>query len=76
MAVLRQMGRLASVPGTVMGVPVGSAPWLTVKKVPVSSFWPMPPSAGGLNRGSAHVPVQSCVGINGIDLVGACRPRC
>ncbi len=58
MAVLRQKRRLASVPGTVMGVPVGSAPWLTVKRVPVSWFWGRPPSAGGLNRGSSHVPVQ------------------
>ena len=38
MAVFRQMGRSASVLGTVMGVPVGSAPVLTSKNVPVSSF--------------------------------------
>ncbi len=65
-AVLRQIGRVASVEGTVIGVPVGSAPWLTSKNVPVSSFWPTPPSAGGLNRGSAHAPVQT-LGLVGID---------
>ena len=31
---------------------------LTMKSVPVSAFSGLPPSAGGLKRGSRHVPVQ------------------
>src|SRR5437764_4216227 len=31
---------------------------LTVKIVPVNAFSGRPPSAGGLNRGSRHVPVH------------------
>ena len=31
---------------------------LTTKRVPVSAFSGFPPSAGGLNRGSRHVPVH------------------
>ena len=33
-------------------------PRLTEKNWPVKAFWGRPPSAGGLNRGSCHVPVH------------------
>src|SRR5688572_25271269 len=35
---------------------------LTVKSCPVRAFSGRPPSAGGLNRGSRHVPVHAGLG--------------
>ncbi len=53
---LRQNRILPSAAGTVMLV---VAPSLTVKIVPVKAFSGRPPSAGGLKRGSRHVPVHT-----------------
>src|SRR5439155_3474945 len=38
------------------------SPELTVHRLPVTAFSGRPPSAGGLNRGSRHVPVHADVG--------------
>src|SRR6185295_7653087 len=58
---LRQNRWVAAAGGTTM---LGYWPWqhCTVKIVPVSAFSGRPPSAGGLKRGSRHVPVQLEVG--------------
>ena len=53
--VLRQKRILPSAAGTSIA-PV--APSLTMKSVPVSAFSGLPPSAGGLKRGSRQVPVH------------------
>ena len=53
-AVLRQKRRCEYADGTL----IGAVPRLTEKNVPESELPGRPPSAGGLNRGSCHVPVQ------------------
>ena len=55
---LRQNRIWPSTPSTSMSV----VQQLTVKIVPVRPFSGLPPSAGGLNRGSRHVPVQAELG--------------
>src|SRR4029077_14909135 len=50
-----QKRRRAIEAGTVIAV----VPELTVQTGPWTSFSGRPPSAGGLNRGSRHVPVQT-----------------
>ena len=52
---LRQKRILPSAAGTLIEL----VPALTVKIWPVSAFSGRPPSAGGLKRGSRHVPVQT-----------------
>jgi hypothetical protein len=54
-AVLRQRRMFLYVEGTVMS----DEPELTTNSWPVSAFCGRPPSPGGLNRGSAHVPVHA-----------------
>ena len=54
--VLRQKRILPSAAGTLIAL---VAPALTMKIWPVSAFSGRPPSAGGLKRGSRHVPVQT-----------------
>ena len=57
--VFRQNRILPSAAGTVMDQFVLSGPGpLTMKMVPESAFSGRPPSAGGLKRGSRHVPVH------------------
>ena len=41
---------------------------LDMNAVPVSAFSGRPPSAGGLNRGSRQVPVQSLVDVSDLSL--------
>src|SRR3954469_26043503 len=57
MGELRQNRSADASAGTTM---FGNCPWQhwAVKMVPVSAFSGRPPSAGGLKRGSRHVPVH------------------
>ncbi len=57
--VVRQNRILPSAAGTSIDV---VAPSLTMKIVPLSPFSGRPPSAGGENRGSRHVPVHAASG--------------
>src|SRR5688572_15254054 len=59
--VLRQKRSLPSSAGTVICAG-GELPSLTVKICPDNAFSGRPPSLGGLNRGSRHVPVQAGLG--------------
>ena len=60
MLVFRQNRIFPSAAGTLTAALVVQQ--LTVKMVPERAFSGRPPSAGGLNRGSRHVPVQTGVG--------------
>src|SRR5262245_4724291 len=53
--VLRQQRCFPKAAGTVIDV---VSPSFTPNIWPFSAFWGRPPSAGGLKRGSAHVPVH------------------
>ena len=54
MLVSRQKRSAESWDGTWMAY----VPWFTAQYWPVTALDGCPPSAGGLNRGSAHAPVQ------------------
>src|SRR2546430_14725758 len=59
MLVFRQNRDCASTAGTLIDRSVLSAPGpFTMKMVPFRAFSGLPPSAGGLKRGSRHVPVH------------------
>src|SRR5437762_12965617 len=56
--VLRQNRR----PAIEAGTEIADVPELTVQMLPVNAFSGRPPSAGGLKRGSRHVPVHAASG--------------